>query len=200
MEKLLVVPIAQVINNPALGNLGRLSGEEFFAKLIPALIGLGFVVGAIIFVFMLVYGAILWISSGGDKMRMESARSKIANALIGIVILFGFFAILNLVSCFFGIGIGRISVGEFNITFSGAICPGNWGGGRNGRGGEEPPPPQCQPTCQRGYFCSTVGSISQCCRCVNGNDPDGFGPVRCCTPPGPSSGSCNIYNVNGCAP
>ena len=115
--------IAQEIGNPALGPLGILTGPEFFGKLIPALVGLGFVIGAIVFVFILIYGAILWITSGGDKMKMESARSKISNALIGVVILLGFFAILNLVSCFFGIGIGQITVGEFNITFSGVICP-----------------------------------------------------------------------------
>ena len=124
METLIVSPlIAQIISNPALGDLGALTGPEFFGKLIPALVGLGFVIGAIVFVFILIYGAIQWISSGGDKMKMESARSNIASALVGVVILLGFFAILNLVSCFFGIGIGRINVGEFNITFSGVICP-----------------------------------------------------------------------------
>lgn len=139
METLVLTPlIAQVINNPALGDLGSLSGPAFFGKLIPALVGLGLVIGAIVFVFMLIYGAILWITAGGDKIRMEAARSKIANALIGIVILLGFFAILNLVNCFFGIGLSQFTVGEFNITFSGAICPGNAGGDD---GEESPTPP-----------------------------------------------------------
>ena len=112
--------IAQSINNPALGPLGGLNGSQFFSRLLPALISIGFVGGVIVFTFMIIVGGIEWISSGGDKVSYENARKRITNALIGITILFGFFAILSLVECFFGIGLRRFTIGPFNIRFIGA--------------------------------------------------------------------------------
>jgi len=64
---------------------------------------LGFVIGVIVFFFMLITGAIQWISSGGDKQAVESARGKVGNALIGLIILFAVFAIIQILNTFFGL-------------------------------------------------------------------------------------------------
>ena len=94
----------QGITNPALGESVRnLSGTEFFNKLLPNLIGLSFIVGAIIFVAIIIVGAIQWIISGGDKAGIESAKGKITNAVIGLVILLSLFAIIYVLENFFGI-------------------------------------------------------------------------------------------------
>jgi hypothetical protein len=93
------------ITNPALGPLSNESGKTFFQKFIPAAVTIGFVIGILIFFFMLLIGAIKWISSGGDKQAMESARGTITSALIGLVILFAAFAIIKLIQSFFGISI-----------------------------------------------------------------------------------------------
>lgn len=54
------------ITNPALNeSIRNLEGTEFFNKLLPNLIGLGFVIGVIIFVAIIIVGAIQWIISGG---------------------------------------------------------------------------------------------------------------------------------------
>lgn len=118
--------IAQTINNPAVGKLGSLNGSQFLGRLIPALLGVGLTIGAVVFLFVLIIGAVEWITSGGDKVRYESARDKITKGLIGIFILFCFFVILNLVECFFGIGLRQIAVGELSIGFKGSpFCPAN---------------------------------------------------------------------------
>ena len=94
----------QGITNPALGESVRnFSGTEFFNKLLPNLIGLSFIVGAIIFVAIIIVGAIQWIISGGDKAGIESAKGKITNAVIGLVILLSLFAIIYVIENFFGI-------------------------------------------------------------------------------------------------
>lgn len=98
------------ISNPVLGSLGKLSGSEFFQKAIPAAVGVGFVVGALIFLFMLIWGAIEWISSGGDKQHLESARGRITNALVGIVVLFASYAILVVIGNFFHIDILNLKI------------------------------------------------------------------------------------------
>lgn len=103
------------IINPIIGDLGSLSGVEFFQKLLPALVGLGFMVGVIIFFFVMLLGAIQWITSGGDKAGVEGARGKIMNAIIGLVILFSLLAIVKLIESFFGIDILTIDIGPLKI-------------------------------------------------------------------------------------
>lgn len=104
------------ITNPALSdNLQSLSGIEYFRRLLPALVTLAFVIGAIVFFFMLLIGGIRWMTSAGDKASLESARGMIVNALVGIVILFSAFAIVGLVELFFGIDILSLDIGSLFI-------------------------------------------------------------------------------------
>ncbi len=103
------------ITNPALGGLGSLSGAEFFQRLIPALVGLALLAGVLVFLFILITGAIQWITSGGDKQALESARGKISNALIGIIILFAVFAVIRLIETFFHINILTLDIGPLVI-------------------------------------------------------------------------------------
>lgn len=79
------------ITNPALGALStRFSdnGLGFFQSLIPALIGLILVLGAIIFVFMFLWGAVTWMLAGNDKGAVEGSKGRISNAVVGLVLLF----------------------------------------------------------------------------------------------------------------
>ena len=108
------------IKNPVLGSelldllLNRLP-VEFFSKFISSLIGLGLLIGSLIFFLYLVLGAIQWISSGGDKTALEGARSKITNAIIGLIILLSVFALLKLIETFFGINILTLDIGSLKI-------------------------------------------------------------------------------------
>lgn len=105
------------IGNPVLKGspLENFSGVQFVQALLPALITLVLVVGVVIFFFMLVIGAIQWISSGGDKNGLEGAKSKITAALIGIVVLFSVFAIIKAIETFFGISILTLDISSLVI-------------------------------------------------------------------------------------
>lgn len=109
------------INNSAFGQ-GFLAGllaipdaAAFFNVFLPKAITLLLVVGVIIFFFMLIMGAIQWISSGGDKGGLEAARGKITSALIGIIILFSVFAVMKLIETFFGITIMTLDIGSLVV-------------------------------------------------------------------------------------
>ena len=108
-------PGTNEITNPALGSLTNQTGVSFFSKIVPKFVVLALIAGALIFFFMLVTGAIQWISSGGDKQALEGARGKISNALIGLVILFALFAIVKLIERFFGISILTLDIGKLVI-------------------------------------------------------------------------------------
>lgn len=75
------------------------------AGLVSAVIGIIMIIAGLVFFFMLILGGIKWITSGGDKAQTESARSQITAALIGLVIVFSAWAIIELINTFFGVNL-----------------------------------------------------------------------------------------------
>lgn len=80
-------------------------------QLISAIVGLAIIVAALLAFLYLVWGGIEWISSGGDKAGMESARNRITAAFVGLAIVAAAWAITALLQQFFGIQI----LGGFSI-------------------------------------------------------------------------------------
>lgn len=89
------------------------NGGITLSSVISGLITLVLVVAAIVFFFMLIIGGLKWILSGGDKAQTESARNQITAALIGLVIVFGAFAIAQVVQALFGINIFSLELPSF---------------------------------------------------------------------------------------
>jgi len=69
------------------------------------------IVAALVSFIFLVIGGIKWITSGGDKEGTAKAQSTITAALIGLVIVFAAWAIINLLQTFFGMP----SIFQFSI-------------------------------------------------------------------------------------
>lgn len=78
--------------------------------IVSAAIRLTVVVAAIVFFFILVIGGIRWIASGGDKAQTEAARSQITSALVGLVIVFAAWAIVQLINVFFHVNIFTLTI------------------------------------------------------------------------------------------
>ncbi len=104
------------ITNPALSDtLQNKSGIDFFKVLLPNLITLCLVIASIIAFFILLIGGIKWITSGGDKEKLDQARGTITSAIIGLVIVFSLWAILRLLSKLFGINLLQINIGSISL-------------------------------------------------------------------------------------
>lgn len=73
--------------------------------IISGAIGLVLVLVAVVFFFILVIGGLKWVTSGGDEKKVGAARAQITNALIGLAIVFGAWAIMSLIGTVFGIKI-----------------------------------------------------------------------------------------------
>lgn len=102
---LLVQTFAQKINlTPDVGITGDLK-DLTVNQLITSAISLILVVAAVVFFFILVIGGIKWITSAGDKAKIESARGHLTAALVGIVIVFSVWAIIKVLETFFGVNI-----------------------------------------------------------------------------------------------
>lgn len=62
------------------------------------------VAGIAAFIYM-VYGGVQWVTSGGEKDKLNDARAKITQAIVGLAVVASAWAIFKLVDYFFGIGI-----------------------------------------------------------------------------------------------
>lgn len=71
--------------------------------LVPGLLNAALVIAFAIFVFLLIFAGIQWITAGGDKAKVESAQKKLTGAIIGIIIVISAWAILGLVKNFFNL-------------------------------------------------------------------------------------------------
>lgn len=101
------------LENFQIGGAG--GSTDFLAHFLPSFIGLLLTFGAIAFFFMLLWGAVSWILSGGDKAHLEAAKSRITSAIVGMVLLIGSFAIVKLIETFFDVNILLIDIGPLVI-------------------------------------------------------------------------------------
>lgn len=71
------------------------TGAGAISILLSNALNILYALAAIVFIFMIVWGAFQWIISGGDKEAVAKARARITHAIIGIVILSLAFVIIS---------------------------------------------------------------------------------------------------------
>ncbi len=116
-------------------------------------------IGALAVLMYLILGGFNWVTAGGDKSKVETAKSMITQAIIGLAILASVFAIYGVLLTFFGLG-DRINLGSGGSG-------GNGGGG--GGGG--------QPICTLGATANDGGAGNYC----RLNGQPSAAQVRCMT-------------------
>lgn len=119
LKDLIVKQAYAQITNPAIGELGSdaetaTSGELFvnyFLRVWNAIIA----VGAFLVIIYFLWGALSWITAGGDSSKVSAAREKMVQAVLGLLILVASFAIIGFISVlFFGEDFSIL-----NLTFGG---------------------------------------------------------------------------------
>jgi len=86
------------------------AGGTGLGKIISNLVGALFIAGFLLALVYLLMGAISWITSGGDKTKLEKARDEITNSLLGIVVVAAAWAISVLVANFFGLDLTKLPI------------------------------------------------------------------------------------------
>jgi uncharacterized membrane protein HdeD (DUF308 family) len=76
---------------------------RLFNNVFSTIIGLLTVIAGIWFLFQVIVAGYQWLSSGGDKASIATARDKLTHALIGLVIVIMAFAIVSIVGTIMGI-------------------------------------------------------------------------------------------------
>jgi len=90
------------------GKLGLQGGtasnaDTIFTNFISSTIGVLTIIAIIWFVFIFIGGAIGYMSSGGDKAAVESARKRIINGVIGLVVVIIAIFVIKLIGYLIGI-------------------------------------------------------------------------------------------------
>lgn len=90
------------INAPAGIPTGGLTTVQ---KVIGNTVTILLIATVILTLIYLIIGGIQWIQSGGDKQKVAQARSRLTFAIIGLVIAFCAFVIVNIVGAFFHVNL-----------------------------------------------------------------------------------------------
>jgi len=98
------------ITNPVLPGLTKMTGIFFLGNFLRTGIQLVLIAGSVIFFFILISGGIKWLSSSGDKVKLESAQKQISSGLVGLAILLSSFAVIKLIEALFGIDLLNITL------------------------------------------------------------------------------------------
>lgn len=91
-------------------------GFKTLGNFITNVMTIAFAFGILVVLVMLIWGAFEWISSGGDKEHVASARGRIINALIGLAVLAITFALARVAAQFLGFDIGNIQIPSPNTS------------------------------------------------------------------------------------
>lgn len=94
--------------NPCRGQnnlLNAACATRDLGQVLGFVVTIAFVIAVLVALAFLIWGGIKWITSGGDKGGVEAARNQIIAAVIGLIIVFLAFFILNLVLGLFGLSL-----------------------------------------------------------------------------------------------
>ena len=102
-----------------LGEVSSFAGSEeaatsLFTRLVSIIIGVISVVAGLYFVIQFILGAFSWISSGGDKAKVQEAQRKITNAVIGLAVVLISIFLIDLIGSLLGMNI--LSPGDFILS------------------------------------------------------------------------------------
>lgn len=122
--------IGQIQPPPPLKNLLGTdpTGAGAISHFLSNLVILFFSLAGIVLLFMILWGAFEWMASGGEKEKVASARSRIINAIIGMILFAVAFAALQIFGQFTGFKFFRnqaqvIRNSQGTITGSAPVTP-----------------------------------------------------------------------------
>lgn len=120
--------------------------------------GISFILLAVITAALIftIYGGVLWVTSQGDKQKLDKARRTITFAIVGLIVAVFAFTIINVMGQLLGI--------RFLQTFGGA--PATDTGGIQGTNQCRAAGGYCDPgsSCTAGNPVGNCGPSSTCCK------------------------------------
>lgn len=126
MQRLLAQLTNPVIPE-AIGAGGTEKGGEVIGLIITRAVSAMFLFAFIMAFFYLITGAIHWITSTGDKTKLEEARNRITHSIIGIIVVAATWAVMTLTGQFVGMDFEKLPIPTISEQSSQSV-PGSGGG------------------------------------------------------------------------
>lgn len=93
------------ITNPAIGSLGAddtaASSGTLFTTYFLRVWNAVFMIGALMVLINFIWGATTWITGGNDSAKIQKARDRMVQSVIGLIILVSSFALIGFISMLF---------------------------------------------------------------------------------------------------
>lgn len=77
-------------------------GESDISIAIGKIVGAGLAFIGVVFMILIIYGGILWMTARGNEQQVEKAKDLIYSAVIGLIIVLSAYAITNYVGGILG--------------------------------------------------------------------------------------------------
>jgi hypothetical protein len=107
--KLVPLAHAAITNSAVPGGDNPASSPKQFAVTIATLWQTIILVGGLTFLLYFLLGGVTWITAGGDKGKIEEARGKITQGLVGLAVLAASYVIIKFIETAIGMNILNIS-------------------------------------------------------------------------------------------
>lgn len=98
----LTLPGGQTVTAPGGAPSG---GINYLGKVLGNAVSIFLIIVIVTTLFFIVFGAIQWTSSNGEKEKIAAARAKITWALIGLIVALCAYFLINVVGGFFGVSL-----------------------------------------------------------------------------------------------
>jgi cytochrome bd-type quinol oxidase subunit 2 len=96
------------------GNADKNAGLAAAGRWISSLVSLFLIITSIAALLFLVLGGIAWVTSEGEKSKLEEARNRVTHAIVGLVVVAAAWSMWLLVGKFFGIDFTAIPFPTMN--------------------------------------------------------------------------------------
>lgn len=112
----LLAAITNPVLPPSLGGEGAtgVQGGKSLGAIISTMVAALILFGFLAAMLLLITGSLSWITSGGDKTKLEAAREKIINAIVGLIILASVWAMITIVGQLVGLDIKNLPIPQIS--------------------------------------------------------------------------------------
>ena len=83
-------------------------GINTLADIITTLLGLIITFAIVFSLFMLIYAGWQWMTSAGDKQKVQQARQRITFVIVGLIVVFISFFVLSILGRFLGVNLLKL--------------------------------------------------------------------------------------------
>lgn len=66
---------------------------------------LAIILALVLTIFFIIFSGIQWITSGGDKQKLQAARNRLTYTIVGLIVILLAIFIIRLIGGFFNIGL-----------------------------------------------------------------------------------------------